>query len=43
MTPAPILADHRTPPEYYQLAEEYGLTIEDDWIDELERRRQVKL
>ena len=40
---APILADHRTPPEYYQLADEYGLTIEDDWIAELERRHQVKL
>lgn len=40
---APILADHRTPPEYYQLAGEYGLTIENDWIDELERRHQVKL
>jgi quercetin dioxygenase-like cupin family protein len=40
---APILADHRTPPEYYQLADEYGLTIENDWIAELERRHQVKL
>jgi hypothetical protein len=40
---APILSDHRTPPEYYQLAEDYGLTIQDDWIDELERRYQVKL
>src|SRR5258708_3906549 len=27
---APILADHRTPPEYYQLAEDYGITIQDD-------------
>jgi hypothetical protein len=29
---APILADHRTPPEYYQLAEDYGITIQDDWV-----------
>jgi quercetin dioxygenase-like cupin family protein len=40
---APILTDHGPPPEYYQLAEEYGLTIQDDWIEELERRHQVKL
>jgi quercetin dioxygenase-like cupin family protein len=40
---APILADHRPAPEYYQLAEDYGLTIQDDWIEELERRHGVKL
>ncbi len=40
---APILTDHAPPPEYYQLAEDYGLTIQDDWIEELERRHQVKL
>jgi quercetin dioxygenase-like cupin family protein len=34
---APILAEHRTPPEYYQLAERYGITIQDDWIEDLER------
>ena len=38
-----ILADHQPPPEYYRLADEYGLTIQDDWIDELERRHQVRL
>jgi hypothetical protein len=27
----------------HQLAEDYGLTIQDDWIEELERRHQVKL
>ena len=40
---APILADHRTPPEYYQLAEEYGITIQDDWVEELEQAYGVKL
>jgi len=27
---APILAQHRTPPEYYRLAENYGITICND-------------
>jgi quercetin dioxygenase-like cupin family protein len=40
---APILAQHRTPPEYYQLAEDYGITIVNDWIEELERTYGVKL
>ena len=40
---APILAEHRTAPEYYQLAEDYGITICDDWIEELERTHGVKL
>lgn len=40
---APILAEHRTPPEYYQLADAYGITIQDDWIPELERTYGVKL
>jgi quercetin dioxygenase-like cupin family protein len=40
---APILAKHRTPPEYYQLAENYGITIVDDWIEDLERTYRVKL
>jgi hypothetical protein len=40
---APILTEHRTPPEYYQLAEDYGITIQDDWIPELERTYGVKL
>jgi hypothetical protein len=29
--------------EYYQLAEDYGITIQDDWIEELERTYGVKL
>lgn len=29
--------------EYYELAERYGLTIRDDWIEELERTYGVKL
>ena len=40
---APILADHRTPPEYYQLAESYGISIQDEWIEDLERTYGVKL
>jgi hypothetical protein len=40
---APILTEHRTPPEYYQLAEDYGITIQDDWIQELEQTHGVKL
>lgn len=30
-------------PEYYELAETYGLKIEDDWIEELETTYGVKL
>jgi quercetin dioxygenase-like cupin family protein len=40
---APILTEHRTPPEYYQLAEDYGITIQDDWVQELEQAHGVKL
>jgi quercetin dioxygenase-like cupin family protein len=40
---APILSQHGTPPEYYQLAENYGITIQDDWIEDLERTYRVKL
>jgi len=40
---APILARHGTPPEYYQLAENYGITIQDDWIKDLESTYGVKL
>jgi hypothetical protein len=29
--------------EYYELAESYGITIQDDWIEELERTYGVKL
>jgi hypothetical protein len=40
---APILAEHRPAAEYYQLAEDNGSTIQDDWIPELERAYGVKL
>ena len=40
---APILAAHRPASEYYQLAEDYGITIQNDWIEELERTYGVKL
>jgi quercetin dioxygenase-like cupin family protein len=40
---APILAQHRTPPEYYELADNYGITIQDEWIEDLERTYGVKL
>jgi quercetin dioxygenase-like cupin family protein len=40
---APILDEHRTPPEYYELAERYGITIQDDWIKDLEATYGVKL
>ena len=40
---APILAAHRPAAEYYQLAEDYGITIQDDWIEELERTYGIKL
>jgi quercetin dioxygenase-like cupin family protein len=30
-------------PEYYELAKDYGLTIQDDWIEELERAYGIKL
>ena len=29
--------------EYYELAQNYGITIQDDWIEELERTYGVKL
>ena len=40
---APVLAEHRPAAEYYQLAEHYGITIQDDWIEEIERTYSVKL
>jgi len=40
---APILGEHRTPPEYYELAERYGITIQDDWIKDLEATYGIKL
>jgi quercetin dioxygenase-like cupin family protein len=30
-------------PQYYELAQRYGITIQDDWIEELERAYGVKL
>ena len=40
---APALAAKIPPAEYDALAERYGLTIENDWIEELERTYNVKL
>jgi quercetin dioxygenase-like cupin family protein len=40
---APILTERRPPAEYYGLAERYGITIKDDWIEELEKTYGVKL
>ena len=40
---APILSEHRPASEYYQLADRYGIAIQDDWIEELERIHGVKL
>jgi quercetin dioxygenase-like cupin family protein len=40
---APVLREHAPPSDYYALAERYGLTIQDDWIEELERTHGVKL
>jgi len=40
---APVLAERRPAAEYYQLAERYGIIIQDDWIEELERVHGVKL
>jgi quercetin dioxygenase-like cupin family protein len=40
---SPLLARHDPAAKYYGLAQDYGLTIEDDWIEELERTYGVKL
>jgi quercetin dioxygenase-like cupin family protein len=40
---APVLGAKAPPADYYALAERYGLTIRDDWIQELERAHGVKL
>lgn len=40
---APILAEHAPRAEYDALAERYGLTIEDSWIEGLEATYGVKL
>ena len=40
---APALAAKIPPAEYDALAERYDLTIENDWIEELERTYNIKL
>ena len=40
---APVLREHAPPATYDALAERYGLTIQNDWIEELERAYGVKL
>jgi hypothetical protein len=40
---APALRAKVPPAEYDALAERYGLTIQNDWIEELERTYKVKL
>ncbi len=42
---APVLAHEggAGPPGYHQLARDYGLTIQDDWIEELELAYGIKL
>jgi quercetin dioxygenase-like cupin family protein len=40
---APILTRHEPPAAYYGLAERYGITIQDDWIEEIEQRYGVKM
>ena len=40
---APVLRAKAPPSEYDALAEHYGLTIQNDWIEELERTYKVKL
>ena len=39
----PVLRDKAPPAEYDALADRYGLTIQNDWIEELERTYGVKL
>jgi quercetin dioxygenase-like cupin family protein len=40
---APVLERHDPPETYYALAGKYGLTINDEWIEDLERTYHVKL
>jgi quercetin dioxygenase-like cupin family protein len=40
---AQVLREHAPPATYDALAERYGLTIQNDWIEELERAYGVKL
>jgi len=41
--PKAVAAGEGKAAEYYQLAEDYGITIQDDWIPGLERTYGVKL
>jgi hypothetical protein len=39
-----VLTEHRgDAPRYYELAQQYGITIMDDWIEELETTYGIKL
>jgi hypothetical protein len=39
-----VLTEHRgDAPRYYELARQYGITIMDDWIEELETTYGIKL
>jgi hypothetical protein len=40
---SPVLRDKAPPAEYDARAHRYGLTIQNDWIEELERTYGVKL
>ena len=40
---ASVLARHEPPTVCYGLAERYGITIQDVWIEEIEQRYGVKL
>jgi hypothetical protein len=40
---APVLTRRDPPAVYYGLAERYGITIKDDWIEEIEQRYGVKM
>ena len=40
---APVLSAKAPPSEYDELAHRYGLTIQNDWIEELEGTYGVKL
>ena len=40
---APVLTRRDPPAAYYGLAERYGITIQDDWIEEIEQRYGVKM
>jgi len=41
--PALAHEDGAGPQQYYELAAKYGITIQDDWIEDLERTYGVKL